>query len=275
MRDIMKLRSCFLILLGVLWLDPAYSQQASTSGSANDGGPAFSEPMTVAAARNQRRVILSPQATPDRYLTYVQAWARRIEAAGKQDFPQINAIRRHGSMLLTIAVGPEGQLLSVAVARSSGIAALDAAAFKVVAQAAPFAPFPEEMRSDTDVLIINREFTFLADSRLTLGKDISVSDASLSLGRNMKFEKPDTRGCVAPKYPADSAEVGESGIVQLVFRLSVDGTVMESMVQKSSGYSRLDAAAIDALSQCRFRPLMSDGQPREGWALLEFKWQLE
>lgn len=271
----MRYLAILLALVCVPCLNSAYAQQAKTDTPASDVSNANSAAVLDAPARSQRRVVLSAQATPDQYRTYVQEWAKRVEAAGRQDFPQINAVRRHGSMVLAVGLGPEGQLLSVSVARTSGIAALDAAAIKVVAQAAPFAVFPEEIRRNTDVLVINREFSFSPDSRLKVGNASPVSEGSDIAARTNVGQAGALQGCAVPKYPRESADANESGTVLLAFKLSVEGAVIESMIQRSSGYSRLDAAAIEALSKCAFRPLMSNGTPREGWALLEFKWVLE
>jgi protein TonB len=44
--------------------------------------------------------------------------------------------------------------------RSSGLKVLDAAAFKIVRMASPFAPFPPNIRKDTDLLVITRTWFF-------------------------------------------------------------------------------------------------------------------
>lgn len=44
--------------------------------------------------------------------------------------------------------------------RSSGQPVLDQAALRIVNLAAPYAPFPENIRRDTDVLEITRTWTF-------------------------------------------------------------------------------------------------------------------
>ncbi len=271
----MRPLSTLLALLCVPCVNLAYAQRATTDVQASDTRNAISAAVLNAPPRNQRRVVLSAQATPERYRAYVQEWAKRIEAASRQDYPQINAVRRNGATVLTVGLGPEGQLLSVAVARTSGIAALDAAAIKAVAQAAPIAAFPDEIRRDTDVLMINRELSFSTDSRLVVGAVAPAADASAGAVRHLISQAHASQGCAVPKYPQESAYANESGAVLLAFKLSVDGAVIESMIQRSSGYSRLDAAALEALSQCTFRPLLSEGVPREGWALLEFKWVLE
>jgi protein TonB len=43
---------------------------------------------------------------------------------------------------------------------SSGLKVLDAAAYKIVKMATPFAAFPPDIRRDTDLLIITRTWFF-------------------------------------------------------------------------------------------------------------------
>jgi protein TonB len=52
------------------------------------------------------------------------------------------------------------------VRRSSGHKLLDDAAVRIVKLAAPYAPFPAEIRKETDVLDITRTWQFLSNNRL-------------------------------------------------------------------------------------------------------------
>ena len=83
------------------------------------------------------------------------------------------------------------------------------------------------------------------------------------------------RSCQQPEYPAASRRNEETGTVQLRFLIGVDGKVMDSMVESSSGYPRLDQAAIRALSQCQFKAGTLDGKPEQSWASMKYVWQLE
>jgi protein TonB len=81
--------------------------------------------------------------------------------------------------------------------------------------------------------------------------------------------------CEKPEYPAASRRNEEEGVVRLKFLIGTDGKVMQSQIEKSSGFKRLDEAARDALSRCQFRPGTVDGQPEVSWATINYKWQLE
>jgi protein TonB len=59
-----------------------------------------------------------------------------------------------------VSITPDGGLKEVRILDSSGFKVLDDAAIRIVRQAAPFAPFPEEMRQSTDVLEIIRTWQF-------------------------------------------------------------------------------------------------------------------
>jgi protein TonB len=54
-----------------------------------------------------------------------------------------------------------------------------------------------------------------------------------------------------------------------------DGRVVQAMVEKSSGYPRLDEAAKEALSKCSFKPGTVDGKPEAAWASMKYTWRLE
>ncbi|MGH8745837.1 MAG: energy transducer TonB [Burkholderiales bacterium] len=66
----------------------------------------------------------------------------------------------YGSLRLTVTIRPDGSVQSVDLDHSSGLKVLDAAAFKIVRMASPFAPFPLDIRKDTDLLVITRTWFF-------------------------------------------------------------------------------------------------------------------
>lgn len=85
----------------------------------------------------------------------------------------------------------------------------------------------------------------------------------------------DAKACQKPNYPRESLRAEESGVVLLAFLVDVDGSVVESRVDRSTGYRRLDEAARRALSLCKFRPATVDGKPERSWARLEYEWKIE
>jgi protein TonB len=81
--------------------------------------------------------------------------------------------------------------------------------------------------------------------------------------------------CEKPEYPSASKRLEEEGTVQLKFLVGADGKVLESAVEKSSGFRRLDEAARAGLSKCQFKPATVDGKPQQSWASMKYTWRLE
>jgi protein TonB len=81
--------------------------------------------------------------------------------------------------------------------------------------------------------------------------------------------------CEKPDYPSASRRMEEEGTVSLRFLVGVDGKVIQSEVEKSSGFKRLDEAARAGLSKCRFQPATVDGKPEQAWASMKYTWRLE
>ena len=81
--------------------------------------------------------------------------------------------------------------------------------------------------------------------------------------------------CEKPSYPAAALRANEVGTVRLSFLIEADGRVLDSKVERSSGYRRLDEAARAALSLCKFRPATVDGRPERARARIDYVWKLE
>lgn len=64
-----------------------------------------------------------------------------------------------------------------------------------------------------------------------------------------------------PVYPADSKSNGEEGVVGLTVSVSADGQAQNVVISKSSGYSRLDRSAKQAVLRYRFKPATRGGMP--------------
>ena len=80
--------------------------------------------------------------------------------------------------------------------------------------------------------------------------------------------------CEKPEYPSASKRLEEEGTVQLKFLVGEDGKVIESAIEKSSGFRRLDEAARQSLSKCTFKPGIKDGVAVESWASMKYTWRL-
>ncbi|GGO78112.1 transporter TonB [Marinobacterium nitratireducens] len=98
---------------------------------------------------------------------YFENWRRRVEDYGNRNYPseaRDNGI--YGSLRLLVSILPDGSVKNIEVLHSSGYRVLDEAAERIVRLAAPFQPFPVEMRKTTDVLEIIRTWKFENQARL-------------------------------------------------------------------------------------------------------------
>ena len=69
-----------------------------------------------------------------------------------------------------------------------------------------------------------------------------------------------------PEYPPSSIRQGEVGTVTLLIYVLPNGRVADAKVSRSSGFTRLDAAAVrEAKRSWRFMPATSDGTPVADW----------
>jgi protein TonB len=108
-----------------------------------------------------RHKTISARTQEYKYALYMDAWRAKVERIGNLNYPE-EARRRHltGSLVLDVALNPDGSVNTISVQRSSGHKLLDDAAVRIVELAAPFAPFTPEMRTETDILHITRTWKF-------------------------------------------------------------------------------------------------------------------
>jgi periplasmic protein TonB len=71
-----------------------------------------------------------------------------------------------------------------------------------------------------------------------------------------------------PDYPRLSRKRREEGTVLLRVMVSVGGTASRITVEKSSGFSRLDMAALQAVQSWRFIPARRGTQTVESWVIV-------
>lgn len=82
-------------------------------------------------------------------------------------------------------------------------------------------------------------------------------------------------GNPAPRYPAISRKLGEEGEVQLKLLVKADGSVGEVQVRRSSGFTRLDQAALRAAQHWRFVPARQGATPIDYWYLQSVRFALD
>jgi len=99
---------------------------------------------------------------------YLNSWRRKVENIGNLNYPD-EAKRAHNyrNLRLLVALLPDGSLKEVVLLESSGHTILDEAAIRIVHLAAPYAPFPDELRKTTDILEIIRTWQFRKNEKLS------------------------------------------------------------------------------------------------------------
>jgi len=83
-----------------------------------------------------------------------------VERIGTLNYPSGARGRLYGDLQLIVTIKPNGDVHSIELLRSSGIEALDQAAFKIVKMASPYAVFPPDIRREVDLLAITRTWFF-------------------------------------------------------------------------------------------------------------------
>lgn len=110
-------------------------------------------------AQRPRKQFIGPTTKEYRFALYVDEWRQRMEKVGTLHYPK-EALTRPYSLLVSIEIKADGSVSSVDIPRSSGNKRIDDTARRIIQLASPFAPFPKDIRRDTDVLVVTRTWTF-------------------------------------------------------------------------------------------------------------------
>ena|SRR5437867_2788431 len=118
--------------------------------------------------KRPKRRFVGARAEEYRFARYVEDWRLKVERIGNLNYPEAaRAEKIYGSLLLTVGIRADGSVESIAVDRTSGHKMLDAAAQHIVELGGPYAPFPPDIKRDTDILYITRTWTFVPGDALT------------------------------------------------------------------------------------------------------------
>jgi TonB family protein len=102
----------------------------------------------------------------------------------------------------------------------------------------------------------------MTELQAKLEKSLQTSLASLATGNAMDESNPTpAAGNPKPIYPKIAIRRGIEGDVSLRVMLTASGVVSSVTVEKPSGSSLLDAAAVSAVKQWQFNPAMHQGEP--------------
>lgn len=110
---------------------------------------------------DSRTLLATPSTRASGLAEYLDGWRRRVERIGTANYPTaLLGNLSAGRPTLEVVIAADGRLDDIVVRKSSGDKALDQAALKILRLAAPFAPLPDEIRKDFDVLRFAYEWDF-------------------------------------------------------------------------------------------------------------------
>ncbi len=78
-----------------------------------------------------------------------------------------------------------------------------------------------------------------------------------------------------PPYPTSARRKGEEGTVTLRVLVSAEGRPERIELERSSGSSALDLAALQSMRHWRFAPARRGGAPHDAWVLVPIVFRLE
>lgn len=122
--------------------------------------------------KRPKKTQITPSTREVGYAVYYKTLQDRIEKIGTLNFPQQDGKKLYGELVIYIPIFQDGTLYlkegGPKVQISSGVAALDNAALRIVQRAAPFGRFPSNMRSSgkDDVWEVITRFKFTRDEGL-------------------------------------------------------------------------------------------------------------
>jgi len=112
-------------------------------------------------------------------------------------------------------------------------------------------------------------------------KSISANDSSEKVvGNNAILSVPvviPPRLDVPPKplYPISERKAGHEGSVFISVSVEYDGSLLDAIVKKGSGYKAFDRAALTAVRKCSFKPGLCNGVPCRGVLVVEVIFELK
>ena len=113
--------------------------------------------------------------------------------------------------------------------------------------------------------------------------DLTAAGADIAAARSKAAEAGNVVGAnslerieyVSPKFPPFTLDHGITGWVELEFTVRIDGSTGDVVVTNSSPRRTFDAAAVNAVSQWRYKPVVRDGKAVEQRAAVRIRFSGE
>ena len=160
-------------------VDPGREERTPALAGLADGRDAAEEVDLVARLQQQyaaisqrlredsqrpRRHYFAPSTSPWIFAEYVEHWRDAVETIGNQHYPPQLQGRYYGSLQMTVLIRADGSLAGIEIDTPSIHPEINEAARAIVQRAAPFAPFPDAIRHEADILSITRTWHFENDA---------------------------------------------------------------------------------------------------------------
>ncbi len=114
--------------------------------------------------KDSREAFITPDTRESRLAPYLDAWKRKIETIGTLNYPlQARRLANSRNPVVEVVITANGALKSAVIQQSSGDSAVDQAALTILRRAAPFNPFPANLKRDYDQLRFAYEWQFLSN----------------------------------------------------------------------------------------------------------------
>ncbi|MGE5946682.1 MAG: energy transducer TonB [Betaproteobacteria bacterium] len=117
--------------------------------------------------KRPRKKFVGARTEEYRFAQYIENWRQKVERIGTLNYPEAARGKLYGSLIMAVSINHDGSLGRIDVNRSSGYKVLDEAARRIVQMASPYAPFPPDIRRDTDILEITRTWYFTQGDQLS------------------------------------------------------------------------------------------------------------
>lgn len=104
-----------------------------------------------------RHKFLNARTREYKYARYIAEWEAKVQRVGNLTYPEnVRRLGLSGEVTLEVTIKPNGAISDITVLQSSGHKLLDNLAIRSAKLAAPFTPFPPEIRRETDLLHMTR-----------------------------------------------------------------------------------------------------------------------
>jgi len=97
---------------------------------------------------------------------YVDQCLARILLNGNRNYPDEARGKLYGDVRITLWIHTSGNLDKVELDRTSGHSVLDSALVRAARASAPFPPFPTDVSSGLDMLVVTQTFSFSRQEKM-------------------------------------------------------------------------------------------------------------